>query len=141
MVYKVRWFYLPAIRGRLGHERILQSRGEASSSSASEAGLLNLIDNPVWSHLDDFLGLVPVPAFESAFNKGVPIFVQVGVDAILVFEVAVASESLLGGNKLRRHKRAIPSYSKELGAHLRLSEHGLHHFVFIIINLKLQSAC
>ncbi len=40
---------VPAV-ALLGHERVLEAGGEASASSASEAGLLDLVDDPVLAH-------------------------------------------------------------------------------------------
>jgi hypothetical protein len=50
---------VPAV-ALLGHEGVLEASGEASASSASEAGLLDLVDDPVLAHEHDVLGLVPV---------------------------------------------------------------------------------
>jgi hypothetical protein len=51
---------LPAVAALLGHEGVLEAGGEASASSASEAGLLDLVDDPVLAHEQHVLGLVPV---------------------------------------------------------------------------------
>ena len=54
--YQVGWSnsqvkeYLPACWVVFGHERVLESTGEAGSASAAETRLFNLIDNPILAH-------------------------------------------------------------------------------------------
>lgn len=92
--------YIPSIGRNLWHERVFKSGGEASATSATKTGLFNLVYNPVWSHLDNFFGLVPIATLKRTLNERVSIFVEIGEDTVLVFEISVASESLLGSNEL-----------------------------------------
>ena len=53
---EIRW---AAVRD-LGHEGVLEARGEASTTSSAEARLLNLIDDPVRAVKKNVLGSMPV---------------------------------------------------------------------------------
>lgn len=50
---------IPAIR-LLGHEAPLEARRETGTTTATEAGDLDLIDDPVAALVEDVLGAVPV---------------------------------------------------------------------------------
>jgi len=81
---------LPAI-GNLGHEGVLESGGESSTTTSSESRLLDLIDDPVLAHGENLLGLVPVTALESTLDKGVLIFIQVRENTVLIAQVSIGS--------------------------------------------------
>jgi len=55
---------------------------------------------------------MPITTLQSALNERVTVFVEIGENTVLVFEISVASKSLLGSNELWRHKIAIPTQTE-----------------------------
>jgi hypothetical protein len=89
-----KYYYLPAI-ANLRHEGVFQTRWEACTTSSSETACLDLINNPVVTHGNDFLGLMPVTSPDRTFYKGITIFIDVGEDTILILQTAVTPMPLL----------------------------------------------
>ena len=77
--------------GLLGHEGPLEAGGEAGAAAAAEAGVLDLLDDPVGSLPHDLLGHLVVSALEGILEAPVLLAVEVGEDAILVGEAAVGA--------------------------------------------------
>lgn len=75
--------------GNLRHEGVLQARWETSATSASQARVLDLLNDPVLAHLNDVLGLVPVAALHGRLDPGILVLVHVGEDAVLIGQVPV----------------------------------------------------
>lgn len=98
------------------HEGPLHSTGETSTTASSQTGGLDLGDDPVMSLDNHFLGLVPVTVLHGALEVGAVVAVQVGEDAILVLQAALAVNrrrvldsghaalllAILGGSRLLR---------------------------------------
>ena len=80
---------LPSI-AHLWHERVFEAGGESSTSSSSESTRLDLVDTPIVSHGDDVFRLMPISSLQGTVDEGVIVLVDVGKDAILVLQVAVA---------------------------------------------------
>jgi len=98
------------------HERPLHSTRETSTTASSQTGGLDLGNDPIVSLDDHLLGLVPVTVLHSALKVGAVVAVQVGKDAILVLQAALAVNgrrvldgghatlllAILGGSRLLR---------------------------------------
>jgi hypothetical protein len=98
------------------HERPLHSTWETSAAASSQTGGLDLRDDPVVSLDDHLLGLVPVTVLHRALEVGAVVAVQVGEDAVLVLQAALAVDgrrvldgrhaalllAILGGSRLLR---------------------------------------
>ena len=80
----------PAV-GLLGHEGPLEAGGEAGAAAAAEAGVLDLLDDPVGSLPHDLLGHLVVTALEGILEAPILLAVEVGEDAILIGEAAVGA--------------------------------------------------
>ena len=80
----------PAV-GLLGHEGPLEAGGEAGAAPAAEAGVLDLLDDPVGALPHDLLGHLVVAALEGVLEAPILLAVQVGEDAILVGQAAVGA--------------------------------------------------
>jgi len=80
--------YLPAVRN-FRHEGVLETRREASATTAAQARFLDLVDDPVRTHGEDLLGLVPIATFESSIDPGALVLIKVGEYAVLVRQRAV----------------------------------------------------
>ena len=72
--------------GFLGHERPFHAGAEAGAAAPAEAGVLDLLDNPIAALFDQLLGFVPIAAPARAFKADVPLAVNVGEDAVPVLE-------------------------------------------------------
>lgn len=79
-----------AIDARLPATYPFQTRGETSTSSSSQTGGLDLIDDPIVALEDNLLRLVPIAHLLRALEVGRVSSVQILKDAILVLEAAVS---------------------------------------------------
>ena len=71
---------------RLGHERPFESGREACAPSPAQARGLHFGDDPVAPFVDDRLGPVPIAARPRALEAAVAEPIEIGEDAILVFQ-------------------------------------------------------
>lgn len=95
--------YLPSSWIVLGHKRVLETSWETGSSSASQARLLDFVDNPVLAHGNDLFGLVPVSSLQSSVDERIAVLVHIREDPVLVRQSTV--EPLLG--HLAEHSRPL----------------------------------
>eukprot|EP00354_Favella_ehrenbergii_P010829 CAMPEP_0170466100 /NCGR_PEP_ID=MMETSP0123-20130129/10192_1 /TAXON_ID=182087 /ORGANISM="Favella ehrenbergii, Strain Fehren 1" /LENGTH=420 /DNA_ID=CAMNT_0010732155 /DNA_START=1151 /DNA_END=2414 /DNA_ORIENTATION=- len=95
---QVRWSAV----GNLGHEGVLQTRGETSAAATAQARLFDFIDDPIGAHRENVFRLMPVTALEGTIDPGTAILVQVGEDAVLVRQVAIHAR----GNTLHHRRSA-----------------------------------
>jgi len=72
----------------LGHEGPLQARAEARAAPATQAGGLDLIDDPVAAAGEDIGGGVPGAALLGLGQTPILKAVEIGEDPILVFQDA-----------------------------------------------------
>src|SRR5208337_2321323 len=70
----------------LGHERPFESGRKARPAAPAQARGLHLGDDPVAALVDERLGPVPVSPRPRAFQAAVAEAVEIGEDAILVFQ-------------------------------------------------------
>jgi hypothetical protein len=70
----------------LGHERPFEAGRETRAATATQAGGLDLVGDPVPTLVEKFLGAIPTAALARAFEAPVALAVKVGEDAILVSE-------------------------------------------------------
>ena len=82
--------------GVLGHEAPLHPGGEAGAPPPTEAGVLDLLHDPIGTHSHDFLRQMVVPSFFGVREAPVLLPVEVREDSVLVTE---AGEGGAGQNK------------------------------------------
>jgi hypothetical protein len=103
---EIRWTTVRLLR----HEGPLETGRETSTTPTTKARLLNLIDDPIGTHLDHFLGLVPDAPLQSPFQVRILLAVNVGEDTVLVREPTVA---LCGSRGFDRKSTSLCSAGTE----------------------------
>src|SRR6266702_5835770 len=86
----------PAVGRFLRHERPFQAGREAGAATATQAGGLHLVDDPVAALVDDTLGAIPGAAAPRTLEPPIVEAVEVLEDAVLVLEHISAFRSTIG---------------------------------------------
>ena len=107
---------LPAVCGDFGHEGVLETGRETGATTSTEAGVFDLLDNPILAHLEDVLRLMPIATLDCGVDPGLFIFVEVSENTVLVGETAVGPES-------HRYSDDCLSLTLSSSCQQRLSEH------------------
>mmetsp|Transcript_7723 Transcript_7723/g.47889 ORF Transcript_7723/g.47889 Transcript_7723/m.47889 type:complete len:475 (-) Transcript_7723:181-1605(-) len=110
-----------------GHEAPFQSGWEARTSSSTQSRRLDFVDDPISSHFDQFLGLVPIATLSCTLQERIVLSVQVGEDSIFVWKAAEAGLFACVGREAHdagRHEAhrcaSAPALLPDASRHVRL---------------------
>eukprot|EP01139_Manchomonas_bermudensis_P011216 Amastigsp_a342364_35.p2 type:complete len:301 gc:universal Amastigsp_a342364_35:929-27(-) len=109
----------------LQHERPLEPGGEPSTATATEPRLLDLVEEPLGSLLNELFGLVPVAPLQSTLDARIAVAVEVRENAVLVAEPAIRaarrSSSRRRGGSCSRRRAVCNSRPQSHGRSRKLS--------------------